>query len=425
MSKARNDRKRKGPKHVRNVDPLLELRRRFKSLLSSLGMLASFERIPAVIRGQIFDARWPDPVLRFDPSFPCAQAHGGAYAPIRRTVKEGFNRAAIDVGEFAMSVRDFYALAVPLRKFVEYNRSHNPTGDNSKSPASLISFLEQAGSVLEAIATTTCQNMTFESLHREVLAPLVARSRLDGRMLYGRLSAPPGPRGCRQVTLTLHAEQTPMKYVRLENGSRPMHRVGTSNTWYGVDYASWTPESLGPHWAEVLGYASGEVRPVYVQSHALEQLRSRLDMHCYADWAQHWMHESLNKPTIVQMQPDGDLLVAMKIADRRVGYLVVTPMRDLVAVRTFLFLTMSRTPEGRMLERRLKLTRDEIDYLRLHELSRYTRTDLKDDAELRELLSECGCGQLFTLAEEDILENAEFHPTPFAAELKRYIGLAA
>ncbi|HZZ45211.1 MAG TPA: hypothetical protein VFE58_19900 [Tepidisphaeraceae bacterium] len=425
MPKAQIDRKRRGRQPLRNVDPLLQIRRRLKALLSSLGALAAFERMPAEIRNQFFDARWPDPALEFDPSFPFVEVHGGAYAEIRRTVQEGFKRAAIDVGAFTLSIRDYYALAIPLRNCVAQNRKRVPLGDDKKFPASVTAFLELVGPALDAIGSDAFRDATFSALHREVLVPLVARSRLDAKLLHGRLSSPRGPRGWPRVTMTLYAEQPPMKYVRLEKGSRPMHRVGTPNTWNGIDYVSWTPESLGPRWATELGFMPGETRPVYIQSHALEQLRSRLDVYRYADWAQHWMYESLKKPTIVEKLPDGGLLVAMAIADQRVGYLVVTPMRDLVAVRTFLFLTMSRTPEGKMLERRLKLTRDEIDYLRLHELSRYTRTDLKDDAALRKLLSECGCGPLFALAEEDRLADAELRPTPFAADLKRYVGIAA
>jgi hypothetical protein len=95
-------------------------------------------------------------------------------------------------------------------------------------------------------------------------------------------------------------------------------------------------------------------------------------------------------------------------------------------VRTFLFLTMAQTPEGRMLEKKLKLTRDEVAYLRLHELSRFLRTDLKDDEQMRALLGECGCGHLFEMAEDDdALYPTGGTVTPFAEELKQYVGLAA
>jgi hypothetical protein len=87
---------------------------------------------------------------------------------------------------------------------------------------------------------------------------------------------------------------------------------------------------------------------------------------------------------------------------------------------------MRNTPEGRELARRLRLTPDEVDYLKLHELSRFTQTDLKDDPQLRALLSECGCGQLFELAEDEhALVPTARTVTQVAAELKQYVGLAA
>ena len=94
-------------------------------------------------------------------------------------------------------------------------------------------------------------------------------------------------------------------------------------------------------------------------------------------------------------------------------------------MRTFLFLTMAQTPEGTLLERSLKLTRDEITYWKLHELSRFTQTDLKDDPAMRRLLSECGCGHLFELAEDAQAMVPSAKPIPIAAELKQYVGVAA
>jgi hypothetical protein len=203
-----------------------------------------------------------------------------------------------------------------------------------------------------------------------------------------------------------------------------MHRDGTPNEWHGIDWASWTHEALKGHWREQLGIGEGESWPVFVQSHALGQLRKRLDVYAYADWSEHWMVQSLKQPKIVSRLPGGELLVAFEVMEKRLGYLVVSARDGLVAVRTFLFLTMAQTPEGKMLERKLKLTRDELSYLRLHELSRFTHTDLKDDPELRELLEACGCGQLFELAEEDHVLMPEA-TSPFAEELKQYVGMAA
>jgi hypothetical protein len=119
-------------------------------------------------------------------------------------------------------------------------------------------------------------------------------------------------------------------------------------------------------------------------------------------------------------------MVAFEVQGKRLGYLVATAAHGVVTVRTFLFLTMRNTPEGRELARRLKVTHDEIDYLRLHELSRFTRTDLKDDPLLRAIFEKSGCGHLFDLAkDEHWMVPSSREVTPFAEELKQYVGLAA
>lgn len=221
-----------------------------------------------------------------------------------------------------------------------------------------------------------------------------------------------------------------MKYLRLHNGvgggSRPMHRVGTANGWNGIEWAAWSRAVLKGHWPEELGIAAGARWPVYVQSHALKQLRDQLDVYALADWAEHWPHQSLARPKIVSRLSGDKLLVDYEVQEQRLGYPVVTADSGWVGVRTFLFLTVAQTPEGKLLEKRLKLTRDEVSYWRPHEMSRLTHKDLKDDPELRPLFSECGCGHLFELAQDEhaLVPSAQAI-TPSAAELKQYVGVAA
>jgi hypothetical protein len=433
MGQARDRRKRderkRGADRRRN-EARLDVRRRVKGLLQRFKLLADFEAMPAYVRDQFFDCCDPDPVLVFDPSFPLAEAFGGAYAEIRHEVALGFEYAGIVLSGFVLPVKDFLAIAVPIAAMVRTTLAslNAPTGDGPRMPASIRAFLEKAAGILNHLCRKEVESEMFTELHREVVVPLVGRSRLDGNLLHARLSMQETFRG-RRMVMTLYAEKPAMKYVRLHNGvgggSRPMHRVGTPNVWNGIEWTSWSRAVLKGHWAEELGIDGDAQWPVFVQSHALKQLRDRLDVYAYADWAEHWMHQSLANPKIVSRLGD-DLLVAFEVQGKRLGYLVVTPGDGWVGVRTFLFLTMAQTPEGKLLERRLKLTRDEVTYWRLHELSRFTQTDLKDDPELRRLFSECGCGQLFELAEDEyaLVPTAQTI-TPFAAELKQYVGVAA
>jgi hypothetical protein len=434
MSQARDRRKRAARKRGgagHRGDAKLDIRRRVRAVLKHLQLLAAFEAMPAYVRDQFFDCCHPDPKLAFDASFPTAEAFGGAYAELHEEVREGFHHAAIELNSFYLPVRDLLAIVIPIEAMVRKTLSSlaSPLQDRPRLPAILRSFLEKAAGPLAHLARQEVVDRMFTALHEEVVVPLVSRSRLDGSLLHAQVSKA-GDSRRQRVTMTLYAEKPATKYVRLHNavsgGSRPTHRVGTSNTWNGIEWASWSKSALKGHWAGAVGIAADAQWPVYVQSHALKQLRSRLDMYAYADWAEHWMYESLKSPKIVSRLPGGDLLVAFEVMEKRLGYLVVTAQDGWVAVRTFLFLTMAQTPEGRLLERRLKLTRDEISYLRLHELSRFTQTDLKDDPQLRALLSECGCGHLFEMAEDgfSMMPTAK-SMTPFAAELKQYVGMAA
>jgi hypothetical protein len=175
------------------------------------------------------------------------------------------------------------------------------------------------------------------------------------------------------------------------------------------------------------GGLPGRQVPVYVQSHALRRLHERVTIP-YADpWLEPWLATSLAEPVIVERSGDG-WLVEYRIQNYRLGYLVVTSAQEhdtrerCVAVRTFKLLTMSGTPEARLLERRLRLSRLDIDWLRLHKLESFTHTDLRTDPVLRQLLEECGFGHLFELAEKQ-----DFAPeqTTLAAEVRKYLRLAA
>jgi hypothetical protein len=143
-----------------------------------------------------------------------------------------------------------------------------------------------------------------------------------------------------------------------------------------------------------------EEYPVYVQSHALRQLHRRVNLKRMAPYLEAWLAESLAKPRIIDRHGD-DLLVEYRLREHRVGYLIVTQQKDLVTVRTFKFLTMTGTPEARMLERQLRLKRQDMNWLGLHELTAFTQTDLSRDPVLAALLEACGCGHLFSLAEAD------------------------
>lgn len=412
-----------------------ELRVRFKRVLATLGLLGAFERMPATFREQIFENRNPDPVLHFDRTFP-ADAAGKA---LREKLEANFRRATMSIpitAELAtflklpvsadpsapamtFSVRDYYAFVVGMQAIV-YGTAASILRDDDMPlvqtekarPASLGTFVGMAKPLVEMLVGR--HDATFTPLHEAVIVPLVEKSRLDGRLLWSDLRMQRLSPTKQQVVMTVYASPPQTQRVTLDGETRPAMRVADVNTWNGIQWLSVNGEFVG---RDVM-----KDYPVYVQSHALRQLHARVNLPTYGPWLEYWLHKSMTEPEVVE-RSGRDLLVGFDIHGARLGYLVVAPLADCLVVRTFLFLTMEPSPEARRLKKKLKVTRDDIDWLRLNELSAFTQTDLKSDPVLRPLLEACGCGQLFDFAAEDGAIAAR--PKPLAAEMKKYLRLAA
>ena len=178
-----------------------------------------------------------------------------------------------------------------------------------------------------------------------------------------------------------------------------------------VDWVEWD--------ARALGLGGSRRLPVYVQSHALHQIRHRLAIkpdHLidYTLW------QSLDEPVLTPA-PRGPYLVEYRILEHKLGYLVAEVMGDAVLVRTFLLVTMQGTPEGSEFSRRLRLRRPDIEYLELDRLGTLVATDLARDPEIAGLLRDCGCGGALDLAPK--IQASTFFEG-YAARLRDYTRAA-
>jgi hypothetical protein len=368
--------------------------RRYEAVLAPLGLWELFAAMPRRAQELFVQHKFPDPVLEFDASFPTDHEHRA----LRKTLERGFAEASIDAGVADITVRDFFSVIAGLKHTVQGTRNQ------PNFPEPCYRFMELAAPLLEVLYEPFIPH-AWPPLHTAVISLLVAHSRVESQLLTATLRQDMTSNGKYVIRMIVSRAEPQRRHVALDGAARPMVRIGTANEWDGVRWTSW------------------EGKPVYAQSHALRQLRDRVNLSKTTPYLESWLHESLNAPVVVDRQ-GADLLVEYRISGYRLGYLVITPLHDVVAVRTFKFLTMESTPEARMLEKRLRLTRRDVDWLGLHELAAFTQTDLRTDPVLRALLTDCGCAHLFELAEN---RNFDFAPTPkpFAAEMKRYLRLAA
>lgn len=385
-----------------HLNPASQRIRRYEAVLRPLGLWEGFNAMPRRAQELFCLKKFPDPVLEFDASYPADRGHW----TLRKSLEKAFREAFIVIDDAEVTVRDFFAVVGGL-KAVFAGAVEAPSW-----PESCRKYMHQAGPLLDYWFTHHF-NETFASLHAAVIVPLVAHSRLDARLLRAQVACDNTAQGKFVIRMTVSASPPEMRRVSLDGGMRPMFRVGTTNEWHGVRWASWNPSKLGRT-------APPQEYPVYAQSHALRQLHQRVNLPRMAAYLEYWLYHSLAEPLIVERQGE-NLLVEYRIREHRIGYLVVTPLADVVAVRTFLFLTMERTPEARLLHKQLRLQRSDVEWLGLCNLEAFTQTDLKADAVVRPLMEACGCGHLFNLGDAEYAP----HPKALAAEVRRYLRKAA
>lgn len=162
---------------------------------------------------------------------------------------------------------------------------------------------------------------------------------------------------------------------------------------------------------------------VYFQKHAMDRLRERIDCFNF-DTVYVKMCESFESPEAI---PAGNMkaLVSFNFYGAKLGYFVVELCDGMAVVRTFLFLTNDSTPEGKKLQQILGLQRRDKQYTGLDKLSTFLLTDLAEDADLRQLLTEAGCQGLLRI-DLFLVKSAKAEPGSrllTAQHIKEYLML--
>ncbi|MBD3672764.1 MAG: hypothetical protein HUJ26_04485 [Planctomycetaceae bacterium] len=175
-----------------------------------------------------------------------------------------------------------------------------------------------------------------------------------------------------------------------------------------------------------LGFSNDALYPVYIQRHALDNLRRRVVITEKAEDREWILSEFLNRslydPKVARVNSEnGDMLIEYRVGDYKIGYLLGSRLEDAILIRTFLFLTMNGTPEGDLLYKKLRLKRSDKEYLELDCIETFINSDVQHDSELRSLLEECGCGDLFLFAETTL--DKELCKRGNAEDIRRYLKL--
>lgn len=144
--------------------------------------------------------------------------------------------------------------------------------------------------------------------------------------------------------------------------------------------------------------------PVYIQAHALNRMRERLDL---------LNDEALNYnlfENLVYFKHFYDvrsyILIPYHLYDVKVGYFFCQVIDDCFVIRTFLFITHFATPEGSDLRDICGLGKNDVPYWKIDRLSTFMNVDAEQYPKLSAMFEEAGCGDLFKLHNEEFSVEA-------------------
>jgi hypothetical protein len=203
--------------------------------------------------------------------------------------------------------------------------------------------------------------------------------------------------------------------LQLDGYKREVLRIGWPEAFGGLGWISIQPSKIG------IVDRKQEDTPVFIQRHALNRLDERLRL--YPGIVHEAIAATFQTETCQWLHRNEKTLVALKILNKKVGYLVVSYDQDKIIIRSFLFLTNNGTPEGNKLSELTKLAPLDKKYLGMDTLPGFVSFDFPSNAELSELFRKAGCEDLLKL--DDLINFSEAvgrskHPMELMKYLAQY-----
>jgi hypothetical protein len=358
--------------------------------LDCLGIRSLFDRLPGSVIDMFLDKLGPaievkvvgDP--REDPALGRFQR--AITASIRQTVW-----ATIDGREVELAFEDLFRghewVIAGIRFFVSTLR-------DARHPRAkaVHEIMVEAEKIVDAQDPEWVQT-AYHEVSDLLLDMMIQTFRIQDRILAVRLVSdwkPEGPPGL-HIEVKIHdAESRVVSYRGSQWTAFPCRRPrGLS----GMRQTRWNCRELGIEGPNV-------DLPVYISWHALKRLHERLPLYGHLGYLNVLMVDSLDRPVFIPQDVD-EYLVETRMGGKRVGYFVAKVFPHLILIKTFLFLTMNGTPEGKALRSKLGLSREKIEQYKLDDFFTLVGSDIVTDPFWSKIMNECGCGHLIHYLNDD------------------------
>jgi hypothetical protein len=384
---------------------------RVSQLLKKLGVLHDYAKIPGVMRQQIPEHLDAKTIFVYDESTP---------QKIKDAV-EVFKTATVS----GISFYDFVEVSIPISLgLLDWMESHQSRRRISKLGYSdgvtkRVSPPPEASKISEALHEL---NFAFvKSLFSFLVINCVDCSSLEIKSYFPNFQYVLTDKGNKQrLQVKILSQKAESERIKIDGDClRTVFRVG--GTEGSPLNQSWRWLEKDPQEFTFPG-KPGEKLPVYVQPHVFRRLEERLDDPKLKHIFSSSIYKSLTEKFVVARAGEHTVLVPFVMGHPPVktGYLAVTKLPKMILVKTFLFLTLESTPEGRKLSRIMGWDRDEVAYHKLDRVSTFLKTDLIDSPPFIERLELAGL--------EAFLDwvgafRKDHTIRPFAEELIQYFRL--
>lgn len=204
----------------------------------------------------------------------------------------------------------------------------------------------------------------------------------------------------------LHEFKLPKSSITVNDKKRTIYQVG------------WITSDLSPIWAKtkpsLLGFKTGSLDiplDVYIQQHALDRLKERLDI---IPGIMHFITFLIfSEKNIAHHKMKDYSLVEFRLSDLKAGYLLVRLVDAKLLIQSFLFLTNNDTPEGEKLKDLVALEKEDKIYLQIDTLPAFNAYHFEKNERLSKLFTAAGCASLLKLGhvkEFSVLELKDKDP---------------
>ena len=200
---------------------------------------------------------------------------------------------------------------------------------------------------------------------------------------------------------------------------------GENHTVYRLGIARY---QTGPEWLQfkaghnIPGADPDKEVKVYVQSHVMKRLYERIDCIPKESVFVEFLN-SLREPVITYNTQTRKILIEYQLFNVKTGYLLATMAGNRLIIRTFLFITLTGSPEGERLHKNARIKKDDVTFLEIDRLSTFMTPEIQQNKHIKQFFVEAGMKSLFDLY--DIIKDKDITITkhPNTTLLEDYLGI--